>query len=157
MNDEMQLNDGTHRGGNDRDEALQRIVLNAEEGRTFIEMGHQGPKISVVSSDWKHPWCLDEPDKSVPLIEELIPQLETAGLRARKCAEEGKKILTRWEGLKLGKREPTEAELRWLVRHVKFGPGPSISVKSKKPEIVNCAAEIAEKILGTPQVVERQP
>jgi hypothetical protein len=93
----------------------------------------------------------------VPLIEELIPQLETAGPRARKCAEEGKKILARWEGLKLGKREPTEAELRWLARHVKFGPGVSVSVKSKKPEIVNRAAEIAEKILGTPQVVEREP
>jgi hypothetical protein len=136
---------------NKRDEALQRIVLNAEEGRTFIEMGRQGPRISVFSRDWKSEWRLDEPDKSVPLIEELIPQLETAGPRARKCAEEGKKILARWERLKLGKQKPTEAELRWLARHVKIGPGIRISVKSKKPEIVNRAAEIAEKILGTPQ------
>ena len=74
----------------DRDEALQRIVLSAEEGRTFIEMGRQGPKITVVSSDWKSECCLDEPDKSVPLIEELIPELETAGPLARKCAKEGR-------------------------------------------------------------------
>ncbi len=141
----------------DRDEALQRIVLDAEEGRVFIEMGRQGPKISVVSRNWKSEWRVDEPDKSVPLIEQLIPQLETAGCRARKCAEEGKKILARWEGLKVGKRRPTEAELRWLAAHVKIGPGLSVSVKSKKPEIVNRAAEIAEKILGTPQSVEREP
>jgi hypothetical protein len=157
MNDKMEIGDRMHQVVSDRDEALQRIVLNAEEGRTFIEMGRQGPKISVVSSDWKHAWCLDEPDKSVPLIEELIPQLETAGPRARKCAEEGKKIIVRWEGLKLGTRKPTEAELNWLARHVKIGPGPSISANSKKLEIVNRAAEIAEKILGTPQVVEREP
>jgi len=34
---------------NRRNELLRGIVLNAEEGRTFIEMGRQGPKISVVS------------------------------------------------------------------------------------------------------------
>src|SRR6516162_2506854 len=141
----------------DRDEALQRIVLNAEEGRTFIEMGRQGPKISVVSRDWKSEWCLDEPDKSVPIIEELIPQLETAGPRARKCAEDGKKILARWEGLKLGKRKPIEAELKWMLDHrkIKTEPEVSVSVKSKNREIVNRAAEIAEKIIGEPQVVER--
>ena len=32
------------RSVDDRDEALQRIVLNAEEGHVFIEMGRQGPK-----------------------------------------------------------------------------------------------------------------
>ena len=145
----------------DRDEALQRIVLSAEEGRTFIEMGRQGPKITVVSSDWKSECCLDEPDKSVPLIEELIPELETAGPLARKCAKEGRKILTRWEGLKLGQREPTEAEMNWLIRHLKFGKSgsnePVISVGGKDPEIAQRAAEIAEKILGTPEVVERKP
>ena len=57
-------------------ELLQMIVEDAEEGHTFIEMGRQGPKISVVSSDRKWTWCLDEPDKSVPLIEKLIPQLD---------------------------------------------------------------------------------
>jgi hypothetical protein len=135
-----------------REEAQRKIVLYAEEGKVFIEMGREGPKITVALGDWC--WCLDEPDKSVPFIEELIPQLETAGRRARKCAEEGKKIIARWERLKLGKQRPTEAELRWLADHVKIGPGSSISVKSKNPEIVNRAAEIAEKILGTPQVVE---
>jgi hypothetical protein len=30
-----------------------------------------------------------------------------------------------------------------------------VSVQSKKPEIARRAAEIAEKILGTPQAVER--
>lgn len=139
----------------DRDEAMQRIVLNAEEGRVLIEMGRRGPKISVVSSNQKLGWFLDEPDKAVPLIEELIPQLETAGRGARKCAEEGKRILARWEGLKLGKRKPTEAEVEWLAKYVKIDPGPpfSISVTSKDLEIVKRAAKIAEKILGTPQVV----
>jgi hypothetical protein len=138
-----------------RSELQREMVLHAEEGRVFIEMGRQGPKLTIVSDDWKSRWCLDEPDKSVPFIEELIPQLETAGRRARKCAEEGRKILARWEGLKLGKRKPTEAELDWLARHVKIGPGAMVSVTSKKPEIVRRAAEIAEKILGTPQAVER--
>jgi hypothetical protein len=152
----MKMNDDMN---NRRNELLFEIVLEAEEGRTFIEMGRQGPKIRVVSRDWKSAWCLDEPDKSVPLIAELIPQLETAGPRARKCAEEGKKILARWERLKLGKQKPTEAELRWLARHVEIpkrteGGVPRISVTSKNPEIVRRAAEIAEKILGTPQVVE---
>jgi len=141
----------------DRDELTHRMVLSAEEGRMVIEMGRQGPKISLMART--STWCLDEPDKSVPLIEELIPQLETAGPRARKCAEEGKKILARWEGLKLGEREPTEAEMRWMMAHIKIeigSDGPQISVTSKKPEIVKRAAEIAEKILGTPQVVERE-
>jgi hypothetical protein len=89
----------------DRDEALQRIVLSAEEGRTFIEMGRQGPKISVVSSDQKHAWWLDEPDKSVPLIEELIPQLETAGHRARKCAEVRKEDFSAMGRAKAGEAE----------------------------------------------------
>ena len=136
-----------------REELIQKMVLYAEEGRVFIEMGRQGPKITVVLGD--HCWCADKPDESLPVIEELIPQLETAGRRARKCAEEGKKIIARWERLKLGKQKPTEAELDWLARHVKIGPGPSVSVKSKNPEIVRRAAEIAEKMLGTPQPVER--
>lgn len=139
-----------------RDEAVQRIVLNAEEGHAFIEMGHQGPKLSVVSGN--SAWVLDEPDKSIPLIEEIIPLLETAGPRARVCAEEGKKVLARWEGLKLGKRKPSEEELEFLARHVKIDPGPpfSISVTSKKPKIVQRAAEIAEKMLGKPQAVSRR-
>ena len=140
-----------------REELQIKMVLAAEEGRCLIKMGHKGPMLSIVHG--QHWWCLDEPDKSVPLIEDLIPQLETAGSRARKCAEEGKKILQRWEGLKLGKRKPTDAELKFLARHVNVKNGPSglqVSVTSKKPEIVKRAAEIAEKILGTPQPVQRR-
>jgi hypothetical protein len=140
-----------------QNEALREFVLEAEEGHVFIEMGHRGPKITVVPGGGDWGWCSDKPDLSVPIIEELIPQLETAGPRARKCAEDGKKILARWEGLKLGKRKPIEAELKWMLDHrkIKTEPEVSVSVKSKNREIVNRAAEIAEKIIGEPQVVER--
>ena len=138
----------------DREEAMHRIVLSAEEGRTFIEMGQKGPKLTVVSGNSM--WLLDEPNDSVPLIEKLIPQLETAGHLARKCAEEGKKILARWERLQSDKKqEPTKAEREWLARHIKIDRGPpfSVSVNSKDPEIVRRAAEIAEKMIGKPQAV----
>jgi hypothetical protein len=119
----------------------------------FIEMGAAGPKVSVVGGDDSQ-WVIDKPHEAVPFLEELIPMLETAGHGARKCAEEGKKILGRWRALQTGEK-PSEADLKWLVNHVKLGPGVQFSVSSKDPAIVNRAAAITEKILGRPQPVEK--
>jgi hypothetical protein len=129
----------------DRDEVMHRLVFGAEEGRLHIEMGRKGPKITFEGKDgWA--WTHDEPDQTVPLIEELIPQLTCNG-RARSCAREAEKVLARWEKLKAGiKQKPTEAEMQWLARHVKIESTADgnmrISVTSKNPEIVKRAAEI---------------
>jgi hypothetical protein len=140
-------------------QAYASLVRNAERGRLHIEMGPEGPRLIAegTGSEKARAWFLEEPDASIPLIEKLIPKLERAGPRARTCAKEGKKILARWEGLKLGKQEITDEELNFLRRHAVIDESvPSVTVISKKRKIVERAAEIAEKIVGTPQPLGRE-
>jgi hypothetical protein len=140
-------------------QAYASLVRKAEHGRVHIEMGREGPRLVAegTGSEKGHAWFLEDPEGSIPLIEKLIPKLERAGPRARRCAEEGKKILVRWERLKHGKQEVTDEELSWFRRHAVIDEAvPSVKVTSKKREIVERAAEIAEKMLGKPQPLGRE-
>jgi hypothetical protein len=140
-------------------QACASAVRKAERGHVHIEMGREGPKL-IIEGEGKEKsrmLVIDNLKASIPLIERLIPKLERAGPRAGRCAEEGKKILARWERLKHGKQEVTDEELSWFRRHAVIDETvPSVTVTSKKREIVERACEIAEKMLGKPQPLGRE-